>query len=107
MFDLYKRTTIGDATTYVRPYQTLSDGPLNGSNSLCIFEEKVVILSDASTQKVVLDTPPIQFIVTDPNAVFDVVNPSTGAVTGAATFAQLKIEMYSLYLYLASLRDAE
>lgn len=106
MFDLYKKTTIGDATTYVRPYQTISTGPLAGPNTLTIFEEKITVLSDASTIRSDLGTPELQYTVTDPNAVFNVVNPVTGEVTGTSTFAQLKIQMYSLYLYLASLRDA-
>lgn len=106
MFDLYKNTAIGDATTYVRPYQTISDGPLGGQNSICIFEEMIVILPDASAKKVVLDTPPIQYVVTDPSQVFNVVDPTTGATIGTKTLAALKIEMYSLYLYLAALRDA-
>lgn len=106
MFDLYKNTTVGDATTYVRPYQTISSGPLAGPNSLAIFEEKIITLSDASTQRVELDTEPLQLIVTDPTATFNVVHPQTGVVTGTKTFAELKIEMYSLYLHLAGLRDS-
>lgn len=106
MFDLYRKTIIGDASTYVRPFQTISDGPISGLNSLCIFEEMIVTLPDASIQRVVLDTPPIQFTVTDPTVTFNVVHPVTGAVTGTKTLADLKIEMYSLYLYLAAQRDA-
>lgn len=105
MFDLYKKTVIGDATTYVRPYQTISDGPLGGQNSICIFEELVVVLPDSSTQKVVLNTPPIQYAVTDPTTVFNIVDPTTGSTIGTMTLAQLKIQMYSLYLFLAAQRD--
>lgn len=105
MFDLYKKTQIGDVTTYVRPYQTISTGPLNGLNSMTIFEEQVTILPDASVQNAPLGTPELQVTITDPNQVFNVVNPVTGAVTGTLTFAQLKIQMYSLYLYLAAQRD--
>ncbi len=106
MFDLYKNETIGDATTYIRPYQTISTGPLNGPNSMTIFEEKIVILSDASVQKIPLDTAELQVTITDPTESFDIVNPTTGEVTGTMTFAQLKVQMYSLYLHLAALRDA-
>ncbi len=105
MFDIYKRTTIGDAVTYVRPYETLSKGPLAGPNSLMIFEEKVTQLSDGSTVRSDLGTPEIEKIVTDPTEVFNVINPTTGAVTGTLTYAQLKIYMYSLYVHLATLRD--
>lgn len=105
MFDLYKNTTIGDASTYVRPYQTISDGPFGGQNSICIFEEMIVTLPDASTQRVVLNTAPIQYTVTDPTVTFNVVDPTTGTILGTKTLAQLKVEMYSLYLYLAAQRD--
>lgn len=105
MFDLYKKTQIGDVTTYVRPYQTISNGPLSGPNSMTIFEEQITILPDASVQHVPLDSPELQATITDPNQAFDVVNPVTGAVTGTLTFAQLKVQLYSLYLYLAAQRD--
>lgn len=105
MFDLYKNTPIGDAATYVRPYQTISTGPLDGPNTLTIFEEQIVVLPDASTKRVALDTPELRATITDPNESFNVVNPATGAVTGTMTFAQLKIQMYSLYLHLAAARD--
>lgn len=106
MFDLYKNTVIGDVTTYVRPYQTISTGPISGPNTMTIFEEKITVLPDASTVRSEVGTPELQFTVTDPNQVFNVVNPVTGAVTGTMTFAQLKVQMYSLYLYLAAQRDA-
>lgn len=105
MFDLYRKTSVGDATTFVRPYQTISNGPLNGPNALTIFEEQITVLPDASTVRSDLGTPELEKTITDPNEVFNVVNPVTGAVTGTLTFAQLKIYMYSLYLYLAAQRD--
>lgn len=107
MFDLYQNTTIGDVTTYVRPFQTISNGPLNGPNSMTIFEEQVVILPDESTKVVALDTPEIMATITDPTESFNVVHPTTGAVTGTLTFAQLKVQLYSLYLHLAAIRDQE
>lgn len=106
MFDLYKKTLIGDVTTYVRPFQTISYGPLNQPNSMIISEELVTILPDASTTNVPVQTPELRATITDPNQSFNLVDPSTGEVTGTKTFAQLKVEMYSLYLYLAGLRDA-
>lgn len=105
MFDLYKKTQIGDVTTYVRPFQTVSSGPLDGPNSLTISEELVTTLPDASVTHVPLGTSDLQFTVTDPNQAFNVVDPTTGATIGTKTFAQLKVEMYSLYLYLAAIRD--
>lgn len=106
-FDLYKRTEIGDVTTYIRPYQTMSRGPLNGLNSMVISEEMVLTLPDASTVIVPLSTAEIDVTITDPNAVFNLIHPVTGIVTGTKTFAQLKIDMYSLYLHLAAIRDEE
>lgn len=106
-FDIYKRTEIGDATTYVRPFETVSLGPLNGLNTMVIQEEKIVVLPDLSTERVALDTPGLQVTISDPTASFNVVHPATGAVTGSMTFAQLKIQMYSMYLHFAAIRDAE
>ncbi len=105
MFDLYKKITIGDVITYVRPYQTLSHGPLNGENSMTISEELITILPDASVTNVPLGTAELQVTITDPNESFNIVHPVTGAVTGTMTFAQLKVQMYSLYLHLATVRD--
>lgn len=103
-FDLYRNTIVGDVTTYVRPFQTISYGPLNGNNSIIISEEKVVILPDASVVNFPLSQ--LNADITDPNQIFNVVDPTSGAVLGTKTFAQLKVEIYSLYLYLAALRDA-
>lgn len=107
MFDLYKKTQIGDVTTYVRPYQTVSLGPLNGLNSMAISEELVIVLPDASTITVPLATAELQTTIIDPNQSFNIVDPTTGAIIGTKTFAQLKCELYSLYLYLATIRDGE
>lgn len=105
MFDLYRKVLNGDVTTYVRPYQTVSLGPLGGPNSMVISEETIVILPDQSVLTIPTTTAPLQATITDPNQAFDIVNPVTGDVTGTMTFAQLKVQMYSLYLYLASIRD--
>lgn len=105
MFDLYKKTLIGDVTTYVRPYQTISFGPLNAQNTMTISEELITILPDASVTNVPLGTAELQATITDPSQSFNLVDPTTGDVTGTKTFAQLKVELYSLYLYLASIRD--
>ena len=104
-FELYRNTQIGDAFSYVRPYQTISTGPLAGPNTLTIFEEKITQLSDASTVRSELDTPELRATITDPNESFNILNPVTGAVTGTMTFAELKIRMYSLYMHLAAQRD--
>lgn len=105
MFDLYKKTLIGDVTTYVRPFQTISYGPFGQPNSMIISEELITILPDASTTNVPLNTPELRATITDPNQVFNIVDPITGVVTGTLTFAQLKVQMYSLYIYLAGIRD--
>lgn len=105
MFDLYRKIFIGDVTTYVRPFQTIVYGPLGQPNSMIISEELITILPDASTTNVPLSTPELRTTVTDPTQAFNLVDPSTGAVTGSMTFAQLKVQMYSLYLYLAAIRD--
>ncbi len=104
-FDLYKKTTIGDVTTYVRPCQTISHGPLNGPNSMIISEEQIVILPDLTTLTIPLGTAELSATITDPNQSFNLVDPTTGAILGTKTFAQLKCELYSLYLYLAAIRD--
>lgn len=103
MFDLYKKNIMNDVTTYVRPYQTISQGPLSGQNSMVIAEEQITVLPDLSC----LHTPlgELHATITDPTQVFNIVNPVDGTVTGTMTFAQLKVQMYSLYLYLASVRD--
>lgn len=106
MFDLYKKTTVGDATTYVRPFQTISYGPLGVPTSMSISEEMVVVLSDASTLNFPITTGALQATITDPSQAFNVVDPTNGAIVGTKTFAQLKIDLYSLYLYLAAIRDA-
>lgn len=105
MFDLYKKRFIGDVTTYVRPFQTISFGPLNGPNSMTISEELITILPDASVTNVPLATAELQATITDPNQSFNIVDPTTGAIIGTKTFLQLKCELYSLYLYLANIRD--
>ena len=102
-FDIYRRTQIGDVTTYVRPYQTISYGPLNGNNSMIISEEQVMILPDSSTANFAISQ--LNAEITNPNDSFNIVDPTTGDVTGSMTFAQLKVQMYSLYLYLANIRD--
>lgn len=105
MFDQYRNTTIGDVATYVRPYQTISSGPLSGQNCMTISEEQILILPDASVVHVPL-TSELRATITDPNEAFDLLHPVTGAVIGSMTFLQLYTQMYSLYRHLAAVRDA-
>lgn len=104
-FDLYNKTQIGDATKFKRPYQTISTGPFDGPNTLTIFEELITQLSDGSFVRSEVDTPEIKVTIENPNEVFNVVDPTTGVVLTTMTFAQLKVQMYSLYLHLAAARD--
>lgn len=106
MFDFYKRTAIGDVTTYVRPYQTISLGLMGQPNTLQISEELVTILPDASITHVPTGQADLSAVIIDPSQSFNLVDPTTGDVSGSMTFAQLKVQLFSLYIYLAAIRDA-
>lgn len=105
MFDIYRNETIGDATTYVRPRETVSTGLISGENTLRIFEEKITVLSDGTVIRSDLETPELSVTISDPTETFDVVNPTTGEVTGSLSLAQIKTYLYSMYLHFAAQRD--
>lgn len=104
MFDIYKNTTLDGVTTYVKPLQTVTYNVLNAVPTITITEELVTLLPTGGV--ITQPCSQIQTSFSNPAMTFNLVDPTTGATTGSMTLGSLHIAMYSLYMYLAALRDA-
>lgn len=102
----YKEATVA-GTAYVRAGKVLVENGLN-EKRISFFEEDVVITSDGRT--IASDVPgrvSRELTLENMGESFAVLDPVTGAGTGlTATFGEVYATLYSLYLYLATQRDA-
>lgn len=91
----------GTKWTLARAMRTVA---MPGATPYFLFEEEEYTeLSDGRRLNVV--STQLSFIVTDPQASFDLINPNTGAVIGASSFQDALILAHSLYMHAANLRD--
>jgi hypothetical protein len=98
----------GQMTSWRRAENIVMRNPLNGIPSVECNEENIISLPDGTImQGPAVTDPKIVGYMTDPTTTFNLLNPSTGAVVGTATYMQLYVMMYSLFYDLAVARDAK
>lgn len=99
----YKEVTL-EGMKRTRSYRMIGDNPLGEAPSVTFLEEEVVTINGESTK---VNAGKFSKTMTDPTVEFPLVDPTTNEPLGSsATFGQVYALTYSLYLYLAGLRDA-
>jgi len=103
----YKESTLtGDS--WVRAHQIICGNPLDDVPSIAFLEEEVFNLSTGDVIRKNSTAPQMNERFTEDNAghEFFLVNPVTGEPTTAtATYQDLYVILYSIYLHLAEVRD--
>lgn len=88
-----------------RAYRMIGDNPLDAYPSVTFLEEDVTTINGVTTK---VNSGKFTREMTDPATEFPIIDPQTNLETGmVATFGQFYVLGYSLYLYLAQLRDQE
>lgn len=100
----YKQTTIS-GSSYQRARLISITNEYNSNNSITFVEEVINFIGD---QHVHTDVSQIKEILTPDNALtqFNLLNPQDDSIIGIATYQDLYVLLYSLYMKLAADRDA-
>ena len=90
-------------TSWQRSYSVRIDNKLGEIPSICFSEEEVVNFGE---QFVTRHVGQLVELFDDPTKTFNLTNPETGEVVGVASYQDAYVMLSSLYLYLATKRDA-
>lgn len=99
----YKETAISTGSSWTRARQVYIDNPLNGIRSIT-FVEELVVSTDGET--IAKPTNLIKEDFSNPATEFNLLNPIDGSVLGTATYMDIYVMLYSLYMKIAADRDA-
>lgn len=101
----YKETSIS-GSEYQRARLITITNEHNSPNTITFIEEKIKFIG---TEHYHMDVSKLSETLTQDNAstTIDLLNPVDDSVIGSATYQQLYILMYSLYMKLANERDAQ
>jgi hypothetical protein len=103
----YNESTIA-GTKWTRSPGGVFNNPYQGMPNISFIEETLIALDDGTTIKQP-NTAATMFGVSadmsNPTQEFNVLNPSTGVVTGTATYQQVFTLLHSLYMDLVAKRD--
>jgi ligand-binding sensor domain-containing protein len=96
--------TAASGTAYTRAKRLVMDNPLNGTQTVSVYEELVVQLNGDTVQQ---DKAGFTVQINDTSKTVALLDPETGAPTGQTmTYVQVYAAMYSAYIAWASMRDA-
>lgn len=102
MSNLYQPSAVA-GTEFTRCYQIIVDNPHRGAPLASFCEERVLVSEGADRRWAVGECR----LVYSPEAEIPILDPETGAATGATiTMAALYGLLYSAYLHAATTRDA-
>lgn len=100
----YKETSL-EGTSYVRAANvSLINGLTN--KSITFNEEKIINLSDGDVIRKSGGSVSDEFTAENAPTSFDLLHPDTGDVVGSATYQDVYVMLYSLYINLATKRDS-
>ena len=101
----YKESTVS-GTAWTRAYYVSVNNPLDDTPSITFSEERAVRVEtgDPVTQRLghVIET----FTPENAATLFPIMEPTTGAIISHAQYRQVYNMLHSLYLFLATKRDA-
>jgi hypothetical protein len=99
----YKEQNV-TGSSWLRAYSISIANPYRGQPSITFFEEKIIDTGDDFASKDVGSLSE-NFTAEDAQTVFNLVNPADGSAIGTATYQQVQLLLYGLYLHLANIRD--
>lgn len=97
----YKESSIS-GTAWHRAHDINISNQYNQAPIITFYEEEILDINSNNYQKEIGN---IREVMTDPNAMFNLVNPIDGTTIGTAHYVDLQIMLFSLYIHLANLRD--
>lgn len=95
-------------TKWTRSKGGTFNNPYQATPSINFQEEDIMVLSDGTIVKPTQDYGMSQGVTAylfDPSKEFNLLDPSTGSITGTATYGQVFAMLHSLYISLALERD--
>lgn len=100
----YKQSTVtGDS--WVRATRVVIENGIGGTPAVSFIEEQVINLpGEVITRSAGNIAEP--FTVENAAEAFDLLHPETGAVIGSATYQDVYVMLHSLYMHVATKRDA-
>lgn len=108
MANYNEETMNGDVVSWTRAKKITVTNEYLETPSITYEEESKATLPDDTIVNVPLvEETVITEELTGTTEEFNLVNPTTGASLGTATYGDVQVMMHSLYLYLAGKRDAE
>lgn len=100
----YKASTVA-GHTWTRAHRVTLENAYGGAGGVRFDEEQVISLGDAGVVRQPAGYVIEPFTAENAAQTFDLVNPATGEVIGAASFQDVYVVMHSLYMHLAAKRD--
>jgi hypothetical protein len=105
--DYRENTQMGEVSKWTRTYKIECYNFYNEIPSITFFEEEKVKLPDGSVINGEKSEPGnVSEFLADPNKEITLLHPVTQEIIGTTTYQNLYIILYSLYLQLATNRDA-
>ena len=98
----YKQATVS-GTLWQRASQIIFNNPINGMPGVEFQEEQAVTVGD---QTITNKVGNLHANFDNPMGTFNLINPMDGTVIGTAHYQDVYVMVYSLYLDLATKRDA-
>lgn len=98
----YKETTVS-GSSYTRAHRVIINNQYQSVPTISFQEEEVLNVNGQVIQQ---QKESLSENFTNPDTVFPLVDPTTGAPLGDATYGQIYVLLHSLYLHLAARRDA-
>ena len=96
-------TQTGDVTTWRRCYTINVINPYRQTPAIQFHEEDITSLPDGRTT--VVNNTSCAADMSAPNTQFNLIHPETGAVIGTATYQEVYVMLFSLYMDTAIKRD--
>lgn len=97
----YKETNIS-GTKWTRAKRIIIENPKDQIASILINEEDVI---EFDTKETIIPSTSLYETFSDPSKSFNLLNPTDDSIIGSATYQEVYIMLYSLYIYLANQRD--
>lgn len=100
----YKQSDIS-GQSWQRAVRVVVENPSEGTPAITFIEERIINLPG---QKITQSAGNVSEPFTPENAMeqFNLLNPETGVVIGAAAYQDVYVMLHSLYLHIAAKRDA-